>query len=101
MTGARIEPAAIQREDRKTGGRWYVVVDGHPAETTFSRASANLIIIDHTEVPDALRGRGVGQALISRAVADARAEGFRILPLCPFARSQFDRHAEWREVLDT
>jgi len=101
MSGTKIEPDAIQREDRASGGRWYVVVDDHPAETTFSRASARLVIIDHTEVPDALRGRGVGQALVARAVADARAEGYRILPLCPFARSQFDRHPEWRDVLDT
>jgi len=66
---------------------------------TFSRASAALIIIDHTEVPDALRGRGVGQALVLRAVEDARREGFRIIPLCPFARSQFERHPQWRDVL--
>lgn len=66
---------------------------------TYSRASAVLIIIDHTEVPDELRGRGVGQALVLRAVEDARREGFRIIPLCPFAKAQFERHAEWRDTL--
>ena len=66
---------------------------------TFSRASAQLIIIDHTSVPDALRGRGVGQALVHRGVEDARREGFKIIPLCPYARSQFERHAEWRDVV--
>jgi uncharacterized protein len=89
----------VTREDRPTGGRWHLVVDGHEAEMTFSRASATLIIIDHTEVPDALRGRGVGQALVERAVLDARREGFRIFPLCPFAKAQFQRHREWRDVL--
>jgi len=89
----------VTREDRPSGGRWQVVVDGHEAEMTFSRASATLIIIDHTAVPDALRGRGVGQALVERAVLDARREGFRIIPLCPFAKSQFERHPDWRDVL--
>ncbi len=89
----------ITREDRASGGRWAVTVDGHAAEMTFSRASAALIIIDHTEVPDALRGRGVGQALVLRAVEDARREGFKILPLCPFAKAQFQRHVEWRDVV--
>ena len=89
----------IQREDRPTGGRWVVVVDGHESEMTFSRASAQLIIIDHTEVPDALRGRGVGQALVRRAVDDARRDGFKIIPLCPYAKAQFQRHAEWRDVI--
>jgi len=96
----KVSSAAIRREERgPSGGRWMVVVDGHEAEMTYSRASAALIIIDHTEVPDALRGRGVGQALVLRAVEDARREGFRIIPLCPFAKAQFERQAEWRDVL--
>lgn len=92
----------VRREERgSSGGRWVTVLDGHEAEMTYSRASASLIIIDHTEVPDTLRGRGVGQALVLRAVEDARREGFRIIPLCPFAKAQFDRHAQWRDVLST
>ncbi len=98
--GAKASSADVRREMRgSSGGRWVIVVDGHEAEMTYSRASDELIIIDHTEVPDALRGRGVGQALVLRAVEDARREGFRIIPLCPFARAQFARHAEWGDVL--
>jgi predicted GNAT family acetyltransferase len=95
----RASPDEAHREDRASGGRWAVVVDGHEAEMTYSRASPTLIIIDHTDVPDALRGRGVGQALVERSVLDARREGFRIIPLCPFARAQFERHPAWRDVL--
>ena len=93
--------ADVQREERKSGGRYTLVVDGHEAEMTYSRASAQLIIIDHTDVPDALRGRGVGQVLVTRAVEDARREGFKIIPLCPFAAAQFRRHADWRDVLSS
>ena len=90
----------VRREERgSSGGRWVANLDGHEAEKTYSRASASLIIIDHTGVPDALRGRGVGPVLVRRAVEDARREGFRILPLCPFAKSQFERHPEWQDVL--
>jgi predicted GNAT family acetyltransferase len=94
-----LSPEAVHREDQPTGGRWAVLVDGHESEMTFSRASPQLIIIDHTSVPDALRGRGVGQALVRRAVDDARRDGFKIIPLCPFAKAQFERHAEWRDVV--
>jgi predicted GNAT family acetyltransferase len=93
--------ADVQREERKSGGRYTIVVDGHESEMTYSRASPQLIIIDHTGVHDALRGRGVGQVLVQRAVEDARREGFKIIPLCPFANAQFQRHAEWRDVLST
>jgi len=89
----------IEREEGTTKGRYVVRLDGVEAEMTYSRAGDTLIVIDHTGVPDALRGRGVGDALVLRAVDDARAQGRRIVPLCPFAKSRFDRHPEWRDVL--
>lgn len=89
----------ITREDGTSGGRYTTLVDGHEAEMTFSRASPRLIIIDHTGVPDALRGRGVGQALALHAVEDARAGGWKIVPLCPFFKAQVARHKEWQDVI--
>ncbi|PVA10851.1 N-acetyltransferase [Pelagivirga sediminicola] len=90
----------ITLEESDTKGRYSAVVDGHEAEMTYSRAGANTIIIDHTGVPDALRGRGVGQALVQRGVEDARAKGLKIVPLCPFAKAQIARHPEWQDVLN-
>ena len=40
--------------------------DGDEADMTFTKAGEQLIIIDHTEVPDAFRGQGVGVALVAR-----------------------------------
>lgn len=74
--------------------------DGPEAELTYSRASDALIIIDHTGVPEAYRGGNVGFALVKRAVDDARAGGYKILPLCPFAAAQFRRHKDWHDVLN-
>ncbi len=89
----------IERLDRPTGGAYRTQLDGNDAEMTFSRASPRLIIIDHTDVPDALRGRGVGNQLVAYAVGDAREHGFKIIPLCPFAAGQFRKHPEYSDVL--
>jgi predicted GNAT family acetyltransferase len=91
----------VEREDRPTGGTYRVRIDGHVAEMTFSRTNDRLIIIDHTDVPEALRGRRIGNILLERAVADMREKGGKIFPLCPFAASQFRRHPEFRDVLST
>lgn len=91
----------ILHEDSGTKGRYYTVIEGHEGEMTYSRASPQLIIIDHTGVPDAFRGQGVGLRLVTRAVEDARAQGKKIIPLCPFAAAQFRRHPEWADVLKT
>lgn len=89
----------ITSEENGSHGRYAVTVDGHAAEMTYSRTSPSLIIIDHTGVDDALRGRGVGQALALHAVEQARAGGWKIIPLCPFFKAQTLRHPEWRDVL--
>lgn len=89
----------ITEEDSASGGRYVATLDGAEAEMTFSRASPKMIIIDHTGVPDSLRGKGVGQALALHAVEAARAGGWKIIPLCPFFKAQAQRHPEWRDVV--
>ncbi len=89
----------INREDGPTGGRYTTVVNGEVAEMTYSKAGATRIIIDHTGVPDSMRGLGVGRRLVEAAVQDAREAGVKIIPLCPFAKATLDKHAEWQDVV--
>ena len=91
--------ATITREVTPTKGRYVGRVSGmvEEAELTFSRTSPTLVIADHTFVPESMRGMGVGQALVERLVADAREDGFKIIPLCPFVKAQAHRHPEWAD----
>jgi len=94
------QTAEITSEDNGSKGRYFLRSPaGDEAEMTFTRIGEHQIIIDHTEVPDAFRGQGVGLRLVTRAVEDARAAGTKIIPLCPFANAQFHRHPEWADVL--
>lgn len=90
----------VTRELQAKGGRYVARVEGFPgeAELTFSRTDPRVVIADHTGTPIALRGHGVATALVERLVADARAEGFRIVPQCPFVEAQFERHPEWSDL---
>jgi uncharacterized protein len=60
--------------------------------------SPTLVIADHTGVPNAFRGTGAGLAMVARLVADARAEGFKVMPLCPFVNAMRQKHPEWADV---
>jgi predicted GNAT family acetyltransferase len=96
----RDELPEIKLEDSGSKGRYILrSPQGAVAEMTFSKVGEHMIIIDHTEVPDAFRGQGVGLRLVARAVEDMRAAGRKIIPLCPFANAQFRRHKEWADVL--
>ncbi|MED4586712.1 GNAT family N-acetyltransferase [Brevibacillus choshinensis] len=73
--------------------------DRKEAEIHYVKNGNHIIIVDHTIVSDSLSGQGVGQALVKRLVEFARAKGIKIMPLCPFAKSQFDRHEDYADVL--
>ena len=91
---------SIRREIAGSKGRYVATIEGFEgeAETTYSIASPTLVIADHTAAPDSMRGKGVARALAERLVADARAEGFRIVPLCPFINAERRKHPEWSDV---
>ncbi|MFQ6754899.1 GNAT family N-acetyltransferase [Cereibacter sphaeroides] len=88
----------IERESGPARGRYVIRRGGEEAELTWSVLSPTRIIADHTGVPDSFRGTGAGRALVERLVADARAEGFTIVPLCPFVNAQRQRHPDWADV---
>lgn len=82
-------------------GSFYVAENGKVvAEMTYSVVNPSLIIIEHTEVDDSLRGTGTGLKLLNEAVAYARNNSIKIIPVCPYAKSVFDKkHEEYKDVL--
>lgn len=94
--------AKITREDSGAKAVYRGTLPGlkGTAELTLSKTSDTLVIADSTIVPDSLRGMGVGQQMVARLIADARAAGQRVVPLCPFVRAQAMRHKEeWADVI--
>lgn len=90
----------IQQKQVGHKGKFYVEEDGKElAEMVYSMPSPDKLIIEHTEVDDELRGKNVGLQLVNSAVEYARANNMKILPLCTFAKSVFDRKAAFHDVL--
>ena len=88
----------VAHEEQGHRGAFFVERDGaRLAELTYTVAGSR-VILDHTSVDDALRGTGAGRQLVKAAVEWARAGGRRLMPLCPFARSVFDKTPEYRDV---
>jgi uncharacterized protein len=88
----------VSREHGETKGRFIIRKDGKEAELTYSITTPTLIIADHTGVPDSFRGTGAGLALVEALVDAARADGFKVVPLCPFVNATRKKHPEWADV---
>jgi len=90
--------AAIPVVHNTTAKRFEVTLDGKTAYSKYLLAG-DKIIIDHTEVPEALEGRGLASRIVSAALAYARAQNLKVLPICPFAKSFISRHREYQDLL--
>ena len=90
----------VEQEDNGKKGEFYVTRDGRRvARMVYSWAGTDRFIIEHTEVGDVLKGQGAGKQMVMKAVDFAREKHVKIVPLCPFAKSVFDKVAEIRDVL--
>jgi uncharacterized protein len=90
----------IQHELIGTKGSFFVLQDGvRLAEMFYSQTDDHRIIISHTEVSDSLKGKGVGKQLVTAAVEMARKKNIKILPLCPFANSVFQKVPAFADVV--
>lgn len=88
------------QEDNGKKGVFKVSQQGSIAgEMTYTYAGPGKIIIDHTEVNPLYKGQGIGQKLLMKTVEFAREKHLKIMPLCPFAKSVFDKDDSIGDVL--
>ena len=59
------------------------------------------IDLQHTSVPDALKGGGYGSALARAALAHAREKHLKVIPTCEFVRAFMARHKEYDDLRAT
>ncbi|MEN4012114.1 MAG: GNAT family N-acetyltransferase [Chloroflexota bacterium] len=81
-----------------TAGQFEVRLEGHTALIAYLLEPGQ-ITFDHTEVPPALEGRGIGSALAKAALEYARQNGLAVVPLCPFVRGYLKRHPQYHKML--
>lgn len=84
--------------DNQARHRYEAQVEGGGAFLDY-RLTGEGIVLVHTQVPEALAGHGVGQALVRHALDDARARGLSVVPMCPFAAAWIQRHPEYADLV--
>ncbi|GGW73809.1 hypothetical protein DFQ11_1096 [Winogradskyella epiphytica] len=90
----------IEREDNGKKGRFIIYNDGEFAgEMTFVWSGKDKFIIDHTGVEDKFGGKGLAKELVMAGVDYARKNDLKIIPLCPYAKSRFERDQSINDVL--
>jgi predicted GNAT family acetyltransferase len=89
---------ASEVHDNPAKHRYELDIDGVTAFSVYKREPGVITFI-HTEVPDALAGKGVGSKLARGALDDVRAKGEKVIAQCPFIAAFIGKHAAYQDLL--
>lgn len=84
--------------DRPESNRYEIVIGDQIAFLTYRRGSDNWLLA-HTEVPEGLRGQGLGDILAKHALDDARRAGVGVIVKCPFITAWLRRNHEYDDII--
>jgi predicted GNAT family acetyltransferase len=79
--------------------RFEATVEGHLCVCQYRLYAGRLMMLTHTGVPQALRGRGIAAALVQAALDHARERGWKVRPDCSYAEVYMQRHPQTHDLL--
>ncbi len=92
------EQITVARNDAQ--GRYDISVDGELAGFTEFVDRGEQRIFPHTELDEKFSGRGLSSILVRDALADTRAAGLRVVPVCPLVARYVSKHDELSDIVD-
>ncbi|PPT31502.1 GNAT family N-acetyltransferase [Xanthomonas euroxanthea] len=93
-----MEAAKVQADHDSAQQLFSVDTDGQHAELAY-RLEGERMTITHTQVPDAIAGRGIAAVLVEAALAHARQQGYKVVPACSYAQAYIRRHQQFQDLL--
>ena len=86
--------------DRKNRRFELPLGDGSTAFIAFRGAGEGVLVLTHTEVPEAFEGKGIASSLVGGALEIVRAENLKIVPMCPFVAAFIRRHPDYETLIE-
>lgn len=78
--------------------RFETTIDGQTGYISY-QDQGDTLVYDHTIVPQALGGKGVGSALVKHALNYARDNHKKVVPQCSFIASYINKHSEYQDLV--
>jgi uncharacterized protein len=92
-------PAEPRVTDNPQASRYELWLGATRAGLIEYRSEPGVVILLHTEVDPAFEGQRLGERLVAGALADLRARGLKLVPLCPFVRVYLRRHPDQADLV--
>lgn len=83
-----------------TDGKYTIAVDGKTVGLAAVADRDNQRVFYHTEVDDQFEGRGLASILVGEALQATRADGKRVVAVCPMVAAFIKKHQEFADITD-
>ncbi len=89
--------------DNEVANQYEFHIEGHIPRIEYIKTpkekTTQKIFLTHTEVPQALEGKGIGSAIIKQTLEEIKKNDWTLVPLCPFVAAYIKRHPEWKALV--
>ena len=89
--------STVQRNDERS--RYELLVDDEVVGIADFRDADEVLVFPHTEISPALRGQGLGAALVRGALDDVRAQAKSVVPQCWYVRQFIAEHPDYADLV--
>ncbi|HXO83548.1 MAG TPA: GNAT family N-acetyltransferase [Mycobacterium sp.] len=81
-------------------GKYTIAVDSETVGLAAVADRGNQRVFYHTEVEERFGGRGLATILVAEALKATRADGKRVVPVCPMVAAYIKKHPEFSDITD-
>lgn len=90
----------IQNKKIGNKGMFYIEQEGKTvAKMIYHMDDPSRMTVEHTEVDDSLKGKGVGVKLFQHLIEYVKTNNIKVAPLCPFTHAMFKKKPELAYLL--
>ena len=79
--------------------QFQIPIDGKLALIRYTRKDDKIYLM-HTEVPEALSGRGIAGMMAEKVFRYIEEKNWILVPLCTYIQAYLKRHPEWERLLE-
>jgi hypothetical protein len=85
--------------NNEENSQFETTIDGHLALAAYDLQDPDRIIFTHTEVPEALAGRGIAGVIVKFGLDHAREKKLTVVAQCSYVASYIKRHPEYQDLV--
>jgi uncharacterized protein len=85
--------------NNEKASRFEMTVDDEVSFIQYKKMSHAIALL-HTEVPQAMEGRGIAAALVEKTFHYMEENHLKIISLCPYVSLYLKRHPAWNRIVE-